>query len=336
MLQRWPSIVCFVLLHVVIVTTCGAMLEVGEAASDFRLRIVSSEEDYQLYGNPGIVKLLLFLKQKQRFGQDTLKAIDAEFEAHPELNKKIQKILVYQSAEMSEELQGIMARKESPWLVLLDTDQKIHKRYDVIVTPTIYLLAKDNTITHKIAGFSPMLQSQLRAALTEISDLRPAQPLPSEMVGPEERAKAFLHFSTAAQLEEKGIYERAISQYELGLKRDPTNTTAELSLAALYLKVGKADAAKDIYQRIIQANPKGLVPRMGLANVYRAERKYDKAKEVLREILKERPDSREAHYSLGQILLLMGRKAEAQEEFKAAGVSFPAEATPTPTPEQVR
>lgn len=329
MMQQRMALLLVVLLNIVIIPPCGAALEVGDAAPDFRLQIAGSDQYYQLYGNPGVLKLLLFLKQEQRFGQDALKAIDAEFEAHPELSGKIERILIYQGEEVSKELQGIVSAKEQSWLVLLDSGEETHKRYHVIVTPTVYLLAKDNTVTHKFASFSPMFQSQLRAALSEIAGLRPVQPSPSETVGAEERAKAFLHFSTAAQLEGKGIYERAIAQYVLGLKLDPANTTAELSLAALYLKIGKTDAAKEIYQRMIQVHAKSIVPRMGLANVYREEKQYDKAEEVLREIIRERPDAREAHYSLGQILLLMGRKQEAQKELKSAGVSLPAEQTPT-------
>ncbi len=94
-----------------------------------------------------------------------------------------------------------------------------------------------------------------RAHLEKRGERIPSQPDPViELM--KARTKPSSHFSDAArQAFEKGNYQRAISGYRLAVDIDPTNVSAYVGAARLYLEIDRPEQARQLLGRALELEP---------------------------------------------------------------------------------
>ena len=94
-----------------------------------------------------------------------------------------------------------------------------------------------------------------RAHLEKRGERIPSQPDPViELM--KARTKSSSHFSDAArQAFEKGNYQRAISGYRLAVDIDPTNVSAYVGAARLYLEIDRPEQARQLLGRALELEP---------------------------------------------------------------------------------
>jgi tetratricopeptide (TPR) repeat protein len=94
-----------------------------------------------------------------------------------------------------------------------------------------------------------------------------------------------------------------IERLESLTRKDPTNKNIKYSLANAYKKSGRLDEALEIYNTLLETDLKPCVLN-NIANIELALGKIDSAVNRYREAISIRETLPEAHYNLGQILIL--------------------------------
>jgi len=100
-----------------------------------------------------------------------------------------------------------------------------------------------------------------------------------------------------------GRYEDAIAQYLLALKVQPGNVPVELNLALAYYKIGDAERATPILERVHQAAPRQLQPALLLADCWLAMGRYQQIIDLLTPFLGGNPENPAVEYALGTALV---------------------------------
>lgn len=124
----------------------------------------------------------------------------------------------------------------------------------------------------------------------------------------------FVHFNLGMLYSKKGDYERAKAEFlkDIALEPDMVFNYDEIG-NVFFLTENDAQAEKS-YRQALHLEPQMLNPRLGLARLYQRQGQYEKALTELQAAAKLDPESSRIHYLRGQILLRMGRKAEAKKE----------------------
>jgi tetratricopeptide (TPR) repeat protein len=91
-----------------------------------------------------------------------------------------------------------------------------------------------------------------------------------------------------------------------------------LEAGYLWLDMGKADKAREVFQGVAALMPKSEVPQLGLGSVELACGRYDKALQAYRSAQRLAPRSGLPRAHAGEALLFMGKEFEALKELKAA------------------
>lgn len=101
-------------------------------------------------------------------------------------------------------------------------------------------------------------------------------------------------------------------------QKDPTNKEIKFSIALIYKKSGNLEKAMEIY-RELNDSYLGLKVKNNLGNIYFALGKIDSALELYQEVIKQNDSISEAHYNLGQLLILKDPLGtEGVDEFNKA------------------
>jgi tetratricopeptide (TPR) repeat protein len=109
---------------------------------------------------------------------------------------------------------------------------------------------------------------------------------------------ASVHFQLGRMLAIAGKNEDAVSEYQAGLKLDPTDVKARGDLADLYVRLRKFDDAKQIYTELLTTSPNdaGLHYMLGRTLLQR-KRFADSERELLKAV-QLKPDLGEAYGDL--------------------------------------
>ena len=91
-----------------------------------------------------------------------------------------------------------------------------------------------------------------------------------------------------------------------------------LEAGYIWLEMGKADKAKEIFAGAAALLPKSEVPQIGIGSAELAEGKFDKALQAFRAAQRLAPRSSLPRAHAGEALLFMGKPQEALKELKAA------------------
>ncbi|HET8868954.1 MAG TPA: tetratricopeptide repeat protein [Aquabacterium sp.] len=86
----------------------------------------------------------------------------------------------------------------------------------------------------------------------------------------------------------------------------------------LFLRQGRFDEAKALYQKLMERNPPPAWARLGLARTLLDSQQAPQAKKILESLVKDAPDFAEGHDLLGKVQVEQGDMNEALETYKHA------------------
>lgn len=95
-----------------------------------------------------------------------------------------------------------------------------------------------------------------------------------------------------------------------------SNPHTLMHIGDMYDRVGKADKARDFYNRSLQAKPEQVDVFMRLAGLLFNEKEYTKAQEMLQKVLDKQPNNPHALYNMALALHLQGDHTKAVELWK--------------------
>ena len=105
------------------------------------------------------------------------------------------------------------------------------------------------------------------------------------------------------------------AEYAAVLAVDPQNSGAHAGLGHLALQAGSLDSAATELRAALVHNPNDPQANEDLAVVDQRRGAYDEARTLCAKLVTLDPNNPSYHYELGQALLKLGRKQEAQQEF---------------------
>lgn len=116
----------------------------------------------------------------------------------------------------------------------------------------------------------------------------------------------------------KSRIPEAIAEFEKELAIDPANAPTYYKLADAYLRIQKYDDAQRLLQRSIRLDATSTTPFILMGKVLEKKGEFDLALKALQRAATMDPNNPMTHFLLGQGYRNMGRKEEADSEFKLA------------------
>ena len=133
-------------------------------------------------------------------------------------------------------------------------------------------------------------------------------------------AEPNVHFRFGAFLvAESDASDRGIGEIRKALELDPAHVPAMVGLAAIYMKRGEPEAAREYASQAVQASPGDFATHIVLGRALLETADAAGAARELELAVKLAPDNPEARFSLASAYSRLGRKADAErehEEFK--------------------
>jgi tetratricopeptide (TPR) repeat protein len=127
------------------------------------------------------------------------------------------------------------------------------------------------------------------------------------------------HNNLVAELIEKKLYDRAITESRISLLMSPNNVDGHYNLGVIYQALNKFDAAVEEYMTAIKLKPDYVRAHLNLGAVYtQAFNQYDKAEKEFLTAVNLMPDLPEAHFNLGYIYYKKGQMEKARKELITA------------------
>lgn len=114
----------------------------------------------------------------------------------------------------------------------------------------------------------------------------------------------------------KGQTNLALQEVQQALKLEPLNPDALLAEAAVYSSMGQQDRAESTYRKAKVLRPQYWGGYYELGVFYYRQRRYPEAATEFEHVLEITPDNALAHATLGGVMQLLGRDAEAEKHLK--------------------
>ncbi|MEZ5563484.1 MAG: tetratricopeptide repeat protein [Gammaproteobacteria bacterium] len=111
-----------------------------------------------------------------------------------------------------------------------------------------------------------------------------------------------------------GQVDEAIADLRLVMRKEPENVTAMLLIAEAHGRKNENAVAKNTYRQILKLQSDSLPALGGLVSLHIADQEYADAELLLTETLKSYPDNAEASRMLVDLLLIQGKKDQAEAE----------------------
>jgi len=128
----------------------------------------------------------------------------------------------------------------------------------------------------------------------------------------------FVHFNLGFTYMKKQDYPHARDEFLKDAAVEPDLALNFDQLGDIYWLTQDDKNAEKSYREALRRDPRLVNPRLGLAKIYQRQGKYAPALVEIEEAGKLDPDRTDVHYVHGQVLLHLGRKAEAKKELEAA------------------
>lgn len=125
-----------------------------------------------------------------------------------------------------------------------------------------------------------------------------------------------VHFGLGYLLWTKGQQQEAAEQFQAELLNNSNHTQAMLYLADSRLQMNKPDEALPLLETVIAQVPENGMAHRDLGVLYADRGENEKAISELERAIHIRPGDVNAHYRLARVYRAMGRKDEANAEFK--------------------
>ena len=108
--------------------------------------------------------------------------------------------------------------------------------------------------------------------------------------------------------------DHALQYSEQAAQRKPNDLTVQALLAAVYVKLGKWQDAKPIFQSILQVKSDDIPSLLGLGQCELELKNYEQAANLLEQLLRQDPTQILAHFYLSKAYAGLGRTADAKYE----------------------
>jgi len=146
----------------------------------------------------------------------------------------------------------------------------------------------------------------------------------------------FVHFNLGLTYLKKQDYARARDEFLKDAAIEPDLALNYDELGDLYWLTQDDRNAEISYRKALSFDPRLLNSRLGLAKIYQRQEKYAPALREIDAAVKLDPARPDLHYVRGQLLLRLGRKAEAQEELQRAAQNSGNESSRPAAPKPVQ
>ncbi len=114
----------------------------------------------------------------------------------------------------------------------------------------------------------------------------------------------------------KGQYNLALQEIQQALKLEPRDPDALLGEAAVYASMGQEDKAESTYKKAAALRPQRWDGYYELGVFYYQQRQFTNAAAEFERVLEMTPDNAMAHATLGGMMQLLGKDAEAEKHLK--------------------
>jgi tetratricopeptide (TPR) repeat protein len=191
--------------------------------------------------------------------------------------------------------------------LLIDKEYKLWGMLGAIVTPTVVIAGKDDTVRWIRAGygydFAPAVRSHLSGAL----EIKGAQP-PKDVIAVQTlekdspQAKAQRHLKIADMLETRGQIDSALAEARKAKELDPNSVEASLCIGKLCCTNGDGKAALDAVDKIkVQTRPQEAQMNLILGWAHRLGGDSESALKFLLNAANLDPASSRTFYELGKV-----------------------------------
>jgi len=232
----------------------------------------------------------------------------------------------------------------------------IYDRHRDLPLPSSFLLNEEGKIEKLYVGVCPaekIMQDARNIPRSEAERLHKALPFPNASQALEYGRN---YLSMGSVFFQRGYYEQAESWFQIASQNDANSAEAAYGLGSVYLKLEKADLARDSFQRAttlhagypdtlpnawnnlglmatregrteqairyfqqaLGLSPNHLVALENLGNAYRQLHRWDEGQRALEKALVVSPEDAEAAYSLGMIFAQTNDAEHAYEYLQRA------------------
>jgi tetratricopeptide (TPR) repeat protein len=293
--------------------------------------------DYKHGSDKVVVAAFLSAGQKQSaLAAQDLQKIARQLDKYAE---QIQYIIIMNNQEAQDYFKSTDPKAHSDFRILLDTDYKLWGLFGVIVTPTLVITDKIDTLKWAKSGYSYDFAPAARLHIEQALGLKDATQQDAVQVqtlkNTTERSKVKRHLQMAKTLEAKGRLESAIREISAAKQLDPNRSDVALQLGQLYCRTGQGKAALQAVanvqpdKRAEQAQVKLI---LGWAN--RLQGKLDAAGTLLLEAARLDPKSARVLFELGKVYVATGQKDKAIEAYQNALARLFGEKRESSTPQK--
>lgn len=120
-------------------------------------------------------------------------------------------------------------------------------------------------------------------------------------------------FQKGVDLQQRGLFDHAIEEYEKALKLDPDNSDILVNLGAACLQKGLSERAVKLLTAALAKNPGNSLVLYNLGKAYLYREQYEDALSVFQKALSVLPDDNDIKKLIYKTLRLMGRYRESVE-----------------------
>ena len=114
----------------------------------------------------------------------------------------------------------------------------------------------------------------------------------------------------------RGEHDLALQEIQEALRLEPLNADAWLGQAAVYASMGQVEKAESTYKKAAVLRPQDWNSRYELGVFCYRQRRYDDAAAQFEQVLAITPDNAMAHATLGGMMQLLGKDAEAESHLR--------------------
>jgi arylsulfatase A-like enzyme/tetratricopeptide (TPR) repeat protein len=156
------------------------------------------------------------------------------------------------------------------------------------------------------------------------SDGSPAKLRSGPLPDPKDRIPLLHELQSAVGLRDAGRLDEAARALEALAPKDPDNPEVPLTLASVYYRRGRFEAAIAAGRRVLELNPRYAIGVLDLALSYQAAGRLDEAIAGFERTLELLPDNVKALLNLAEIHYSRGERQKAFDYYERAARSVPA------------